>query len=163
MVGILKNWVNELGLRHQGVLVSAVRGADNASKEDSTKALIRVYRDVILVSFNDTPSSFIEKVNLNEVKERMEKVLKNFDHYQIHYILHLIHAAEIIGYKHPDISVSNLWLWFYYKFVSKLHMNPETEKQLDNRLLSCEKEFKEHDKASYLDIIFFEEIKDNIK
>ncbi len=159
MTGIMKEWVNELGLRHQGVLVSVVRGVDNERKNDPSKALLRSYRDVILVSFNDHPSSFIDKVCLNDVKIRMETVLKDFDHYPVHFISHLILAAEIIGYKHPDIPTKRLWKWFYETFVHKLHLNPETEIQLDERLTCNEEEFSKRDK---LGIEHFEEIKDNL-
>jgi len=162
MTGIIKDWVNNIGLRHQGVLISAVRGNDTSSKEDPTKALIRVYRDIILVSFNDTPSSFIEKVTLDETKKRMDNVLSGFDQYSIHYILHLIHASEIVGYKHPDRATRNLWQWFYFKFVNKLHMNPESEEQLDRRLLCNEVEFREHNDSSVIDLVLFEDIKDGI-
>ena len=31
----------------------------------------------------------------------MIAVLKNHDHYPAHYLLHLLHGAEIVGYKHP--------------------------------------------------------------
>ncbi len=159
MTGIMKEWTQKLGLRHQGVLVSAVRGVDNEGKNDPSKALLRSYRNVILNSFNDHPSSFIDKVGFDEVKIRMENVLKDFDGYPIHFIFHLIFAAEIIGYKHPDELTRSLWNWFYRTFIHKLHLNPETEEQLDARLTCDEEEFSKRDK---LGIEHFEQIKDHL-
>jgi len=146
MTGIMKEWTKEIGLRHQGVLVSAVRGVDTEGKNDPTKLLLRSYRDVVLESFNDHPSSFIDKVHLDEVRIRMQNVLDDFDRYPVHFIFHLLFAAEIIGYKHPDEPTQSLWNWFYKIFVHKLHLNPETEEQLDTRLTCNEEEFSKRDK-----------------
>ena len=101
MPSVLKEWVTHLGLRHQGVLMSCVRGCDNVPKEDPAKALTRCLRGVLLNSFDPRPSSFIEHADDMELRDRMISVLKNHDHYPIHYIMHLMHGAEIIGYKWP--------------------------------------------------------------
>jgi hypothetical protein len=133
MNSVLQSWVEKSGLRHQGVLVSAIRGCDNISKEDASKPLIRAYRGFILQSFDKKPSSFIEYVDKDELICRMNALVKNFDHYSIHFILHLLQAAEIIGYKHPDVWVKTAWLWFYNRMCKKMHVNSETDEQLDNR------------------------------
>jgi hypothetical protein len=75
---------------------------DNVPKDDATKLLARCLRAVILNSFDPKPSSFIEKVDDKELEARMVAVLKNHDHYPVHYLMHLMHGAEIIGYKHPN-------------------------------------------------------------
>jgi len=100
MPSVLKPWVEQLGLRHQGVLMACVRGCDNVPKEDPTKALARCLRAVILVSFDRKPTSFIENVNDEELRRRMVAVLKNHRHDPDQYIRHLMHGSEIIGYKH---------------------------------------------------------------
>lgn len=94
---VLQEWVAGLGLRHQGVLMSCIRGCDNVPKEDATKLLARCLRAVVLRSFDEKPTSFIEHVGFDELRLRMVAVLKNHDHYPVHYLLHLMHGAEIIG------------------------------------------------------------------
>lgn len=141
MTSVLKPWVEQLGLRYQGVLMSCVRGCDSVEKNDASKNLARCLRSIVLNSFNENPSSFIENVNDIELQERMVAVLKNHDHYPIHYILHIIHSAEIIGYKHPNENIRNQWYWFYREFVHKFHMSPETERQLSYRLEADESSF----------------------
>lgn len=131
MRSVLQDWVMNLGLRHQGVLVSCIRGCDNVPKEDPSKALMRAMRGVILHSFNRQPSSFIDFVDGDVLRERMIAVLSSHDHYPVHYIMHVLHASEIIAYKSPEGAD---WLWFYMKLCKCFHMNPETEKQLDTRL-----------------------------
>lgn len=144
MSSVLQSWVEKLGLRHQGVLLSAVRGCDAVPKDDASKSLIRAYRGFILHSFDRKPSSFIEFVSGDELEKRTQAVLSNFDHYPIHFILHLMHAAEILGYKHPMRLVSSAWLHFYETICMKMHLNPESKKQLDKRLNANEKEFAEN-------------------
>jgi len=141
MRSVVQDWVAELGLRHQGVLMSAVRGCDSVSKEDASKPLIRAYRSYVLYSFDKTPSSFIDFVSSDELTERMGNFLGNFDHYPIHFVLHLLHASEIVGYHHPDMYIRRDWRWFYEKLVKKMHLTPESKTKLDQRLGACEADF----------------------
>ena len=141
MPSILQPWVETLGLRHQGVLMACVRGCDSVPKDDATKLLARCLRATILTSFDTKPSSFIDYVTDAELSRRMLAVLKNHDHYPVHYLLHLTHGSEIIGYKHPDQKVRWPWHDFYMKMVHCFHLNPETETALDERLGAAEDKF----------------------
>lgn len=141
MKSILQDWVMELGLRHQGALVSIIRGCDGVPKNDPSKGLIRALRYELLVPHCGDAAkaaSFIEKVTRTELLGRMQAVAKNFDHYPVHFLLHLLHAAEIIGYKH---ACGRPWLLFYAHLCGKMHVNVETEDQMDARLNATEEEF----------------------
>lgn len=131
MTSVLHDWVMKLGLRHQGVLVTCIRGCDNVPKEDPSKTLMRALRSVILRSFNREPSAFIDFVDSDVLRERMVAVLSSLDHYPVHYIMHVLHATEIVAYKSPEAAD---WLWFYKKLCKCFHVKPETEEQLDARL-----------------------------
>jgi hypothetical protein len=153
-IPILKPWVMDLGLRHQGVLVSAVRGCDTSPKNDATKALTRCYREVILESYNGNPAkaaSFIELVDHDELLNRFNNFRKNCDHLPTHYVLHFMHAAEIIGYYHPDSSVREDWSWFYFKMCDAMHMNMETKEQLEKRLNAPEDMFRHQNRMCELE------------
>jgi hypothetical protein len=121
--------------------MSCVRGCDNLPKDDPSKALVRCLRATVLVSFDKKPASFIENVDDDELNRRMVAVLKSHDHYPVHYLLHLLHGAEIVGYKHPDREIANLWDWFYTNLCRCFHVNPESHEQMDNRLGACEAQF----------------------
>lgn len=141
MTSILKPWVTELGLRHQGALVSMIRGCDSIPKEDPAKALIRNLRAVLLEPHCGDPAkcaSFIEVVPPSVLLGRMQTFLGSFDHYPVHFLLHLLQAVEIIGYKHRK---GHQWASFYRTLCKKMHVNPETEEQLDHRLHADEKTF----------------------
>jgi hypothetical protein len=64
--------------------------------------------------------------------------LRHVDEMPHHFQLHLMHAAQIIGYKHPSNIVRQWWCDFYLMIVNDAHLFPETEKQMDERLGDCE-------------------------
>jgi hypothetical protein len=141
---VLQDWVQTLGLRHQGVLVSAVRGCDTAAKGDVIKALVRCLRAEILNPHcGDAKKavSYIEACEPNELERRMGAVLKSHDHYPYHYLMHLMHASAVLGYHHRDEGAAERWRTFYFAMVHKMHLFPETKSDLDRRLNADEAAF----------------------
>lgn len=79
--------------------------------------------------------------------------LREVDAIPHHFQLHCMHAAEIVGYKHPGVihdtgrrddngfpveghdgSVRLWWNAVYNRLVNDMHLHPETEAELDRRL-----------------------------
>ena len=60
--------------------------------------------------------------------------LRELDAIPHHFQLHLLHAAQIVGYKHPDRRIGGWWLQTYERLVHDMHLWPETEAQMDRRL-----------------------------
>lgn len=140
MTSILQAWVTNLGLRHQGILVSSIRGCDTVAKHCALKELNQIMRGYILVPFSDKPSSYIAYVGSDKLKEVMKDVLyEDIDHLPHHYVMHLIHAVAILGYYSEKDRYN--WNWFYLKLCSKLHLGPESLEQLDRRLFAKEDDF----------------------
>ena len=140
MTSILQPWVMELGLRHQGVIVSAMRGCDNAERNDNSKALQRLLRGAVLVPhcgrFVQPDSYIIYEPDHGAWWRLAKSFLENHDHYPNHYVLHFTHTTQVIGYhgplEHPVYS--DRWNAFYHAIVHKFHLNPETKQQMDARL-----------------------------
>lgn len=117
--------------------MAAMRGCDGVGKQDVTKPLMRAIRAVTLVPYDArelnepkgymyfTPESFLESIKV---------VSKSMDEYPLHFILHLIHGLEVIGYKHPVADVRNAFRTGYETLVRKFHMTPEAEAHMDERL-----------------------------
>lgn len=147
MSSVMRAWVCGLGLRHQGVLLGAICGCDSVPKEDPAKALTRAYRCSVLEPFCGDPrksSSFIEAVTEGELLARMRAFAGSFDHYPTHFVLHLTHAAEVVGYKGPaqvPYVHADAWRGFYARMCSKMHVTPEAEAELDARLGASEEAF----------------------
>jgi hypothetical protein len=143
----VREWVEKLGCRFQGVLLSAIRGCDGIPKGPARK-ITQAYRGVILCSENENPSSFITFPSDRELREVMVEFLGDIDHLPVHFLTHLAYAAEIIGYKHPAEAVRRRWRWFYRAIVHSLHFNEETEHQLDERLGASEEVFARNQEIS---------------
>lgn len=149
---VLQPWVDDLTFMQQSVLITAVRGPDTLSKEHVAKSLLRWYRRCILYCafghkvitdpYEKGGGSFTGpcKNNINDI---MIEYLKSVDEIPHHFHLHLIHASEIIGYKHPDLVIRKWWNDFYIKAVNDMHMNIETEEEMDYRLGDKENQWKE--------------------
>lgn len=142
MTSIVKDWVAELGLRHQGVIVSAVRGPDGILRDDPIKTLVRIYRGQALNAFcGDVrdATSYMQPFDQAVFEATAKTVLRSIDHYNLHFFLHFAHAVEIMGYYAP--SHRDAWLWLYENICRKLHIRPETQAQLDARLGADEATF----------------------
>ena len=146
MTSVLQDWVQDLTMMQQSVLISTVRGPDGLHKDHVAKAALRWLRRCILLSaFDgvaltrpDSPGggSFTgptppEYSSLSDVQRRYFTAQ---DEVPLHFHTHLLHAAEILGYKHPEPWVREFWLGWYLDGVNRLHLYPESEEQLDARL-----------------------------
>lgn len=151
MNSIMQEWAANLGLRHQGVLVAAVRGCDGALREDTCKWISRFYRGCLLRAHcsdvRKASSFMIWCDSEKEFWEHANEVLKSYDHYPNHFLMHLLHAVEITGYYHSNLEVRKWWHEFYLRLVKKLHLYPESKEQLDARLGADEETFKRQQHA----------------
>jgi hypothetical protein len=145
MKSVLQQWVTELPFMQQTVLLSAIRGPDGLGKNHSVRETIRWYRRCVLLSaFTGNPindmyeaggGSFMGPVSVTRSSDKVIKsYFEHFDELPLHFHMHMLEAAEIVGYKHPVDSIRMFWNEFYNKGVSVLHFYPETHEQLDKRL-----------------------------
>lgn len=146
---IIHEWAANLGLRHQGVLVSAIRGCDSVEREDPSKYLVRMYRGILLrahVGDIKKAASFMTPFDQEIWDHTTADFLRSIDHYPNHWLLHWMHACEIVGYKYQtfpqNTDIGDSFLALYLKLVRKFHLNPETEEEMDRRLNAAEADFK---------------------
>ena len=143
---VVQAWVTQtLSMMQQTVLLTAVRGPDGLRKESPAKPLLRAYRRDILLSATDgrilsDPTedgggSFTGPCTHPEgLAGVMRDFIRGTDEYPHHFLMHVIHAVEILGYKHCDLEKRELWNWFYLALCNDAHMEPESEERLDFRL-----------------------------
>ena len=143
----IRNWIFDIPWMQQGVLFSAIRSADGVSHEDNSKIIVRGYRNVILKPAHNV-GSFLGKIpNQKQLGEAMDKFVKGFGQYNSHFVLHLVHAAEIIGYHHPDPIIRTTWANFYLNMCKAMHINPETKEQMMDRLKDNPEVVKQSEKS----------------
>jgi len=152
---VLQPWTFTLSFMQQTVLLTAVRGPDGLPKYGGVKMLLRWYRRCILVSSLDgevltdptdhrggsfmgpsfdAPPAVLHRPWQHGMDSILSDYLRELDAIPHHFQLHLLHSFEIVGYKHP---VSEVRAWFraaYDRLVHDMHLWPETEAQLDERL-----------------------------
>lgn len=150
---VTQAWCHAIPFMQQTVLLTAVRGPDGIAKYHPVKYLLRWFRRCTLVSSLDgvvlkTPheaggGSFMgpsfdvaghdcEWVSIME--NQVSDYLRALDELPHHFQLHFMHAAEIVGYKHPAPMIRAFWHRTYLRLVHDMHLWPETEEQMDARL-----------------------------
>jgi len=65
-----------------------------------------------------------------------------------HFSLHFMHAAEIIGYKHPEPTIRAFWKDCYRMCVNDMHLFPESEADMDKRLGDNEKNWRAREEVT---------------
>lgn len=131
---VVRDWVTELTWKQQTVLLTAIRGCDDRPSNDPSKPIIQEYRSIILhnaVPEDDSTDGFMDEFTSKELTIFLDSI----EEYPLHWITHFLHAAEIVGYKHPDASIRLRWSEIYNSVCEDvLSLNVETEAQLDERL-----------------------------
>jgi hypothetical protein len=143
-MNVMQEWVESLTLMQQTVLITAVRGPDTLPKFHPAKYLLRWFRRCILYSAFDRcvlsdprdprGGSFTGPIESSSLDDLASGYLRSLDEIPLHFHMHLLHASEILGYKHPDPGIRKWWNSFYRAAVRDLHLTPEPEEDLDKRL-----------------------------
>lgn len=132
---VLQIWVMELPLREQGALVVGLRGCDVAPKipHDSTERQLTAWlRTCVLVPADPRevgiPGAFFQPYPPTDWKQ------SELGHYPLHWVSHLMHAYEIVGYRHPNQQMACDAQLIYRKLVHGLHLVPESRESMIERL-----------------------------
>lgn len=147
MPSVVQDWIANLPLRQQGVLLLALRGPDGTRKEGAAKPILRSLRACTMNSGrHGVPMEHGETFD-GDAFMRMDLICDDdlwtaaskafydsIDEYNIHFFQHLIHACAVLGFNYPHASIARRWLDFYHHGVEKLHMIPETREQFTYRL-----------------------------
>jgi hypothetical protein len=124
-----------LPLRFQGVLIASVRGCDGADKNDRSKPVLRALRRTFL-NPADEAECYLDGgfMSVEFTYEQRDAFLSDVDCYPVHFILHIMHACEVVGYNHPTEKVRWRFAELYTALVKKFHLVPELPEALDYRL-----------------------------
>lgn len=135
MRSVLQDWVMELPLREQGTLLTAVRGCDDQPKQPLDSAARRLTAWIRWCFMNpadprevDIPGAFLLSRCPDDIKG------SDLGHLPQHWYSHVMHALEVIGYRHPRMDVSFDAQAMYERLVLNLHLRIETRQQMIERL-----------------------------
>ncbi len=130
---VIQNWLHEYcSWKEQTVVLCALRGTDSCGTP-VVKSITRWIRNITLR--NAAPDKTFMRVepfpNIHTVAESRPLT---FDMLPVHYLGHLMHALEVIGYRHPEINISSVAQLAYYRLCDYLHLCPETLEDFTTRL-----------------------------
>jgi hypothetical protein len=152
MTSVFPEWMADLPMQQQSVLVLAARGPDGVRKHHPMKDIQRHYRATVLkaarygrsLNVGERADSFMSAELLADRREWFLAQKAYFDHIDElphHFHMHLMHGAEILGYKHPDPYIRERWNEFYLNCCDDAHLPVETEADMDKRLADWNREF----------------------
>jgi len=135
-VSLLKPWVTALTIQAQGCLVCALRGPDAAHRDDPARALVRALRATVVCNAKDVGPDDVFMGDGTGVcaKDEVDLFFESVDQQPHHWYLHFVHAAEIVGYMHPNDEIRSFWGGFYARAVDGLHLSPEALEVMLQRL-----------------------------
>jgi hypothetical protein len=136
MVSVIKAWVHESGmsLKQQTVLLAGcLRGCDGQSKDDVSKKIFKQMRSEVLLNAATPTTSFMSE-NSTVSEDMLKAFVRDKDKYPMHFLMHFVHAIELLGFYHPDEMRRSYYCKLYAQFVGSLHLNPETKAQNEYRL-----------------------------
>jgi hypothetical protein len=151
-LSVQPEWATELPLQQQSVLFLGARGPDNAPKFHPCKQVVIAYRATVFMAakygrpliWGEKADTFMS-LDVFADDERWTKAVDawfdNNGDLPHHYLLHFYHGTEILGYKHPDFRFCERWKTFYLRACEAMHVNPETEEQMDLRLGDWDRRF----------------------
>lgn len=149
---VTQEWTHALPMMQQTVLLTAIRGPDGMPKYGAVKMLLRWYRRCVLLSamdgkvlenpYDNNGGSFTGpslefrmvdnwEVGMNDI---VDEYLRTLDALPHHFQMHFMHAAEILGYKHPDIRTRLWWKDVYLRLTNDMHVRPEEFNEMNERL-----------------------------
>lgn len=142
-ISVQPEWCLALPLQQQSVLLLAARGPDGIPKTHPCKEVQRAYRACVLVAakygrtlrFGEHADTFMSLCRFADSWDQVcDDYLESIDQLPHHFIMHMLHGAEILAYKHPELPFRDNWLMFYRLGCQDQHLPPETEAAMDARL-----------------------------
>jgi hypothetical protein len=145
MKSVQPEWCTKLTLQQQSVLFLAARGPDGVAKANPCKAIQVAYRGCVLVAARygrmlaygekaDTFMSLDVFADEHAWAAAVKAFFQHIDELPHHYVMHLMHGVQILGYKHPELKFRAKWEAFYQLMVEDMHLYPESEAEMDKRL-----------------------------
>ncbi len=132
----MQEWTHELPLREQGAIAVGLRGCDLAPKlplDSTERQLTGFLRYLTMVPADPrelgTLGGFFQPFPPKPGWKQTE-----LEHYPLHWVSHLMHAYEVVGYRHPDLTLGDSAFVIYVRLVEALHLNIESKEQMIERL-----------------------------
>lgn len=128
MPSVLQDWVQELSLKKQTVLLGAIRAPDTLHTLKLKQVVVWIRSHVLE---NADPMTGFMHGALQELP-LLEQIDRDFERLPLHAAHHLMLAMEVIGYELSGPDGAQAWD-FYTDCVKAQHLNPEPRGQYEAR------------------------------
>lgn len=131
MPSILQPWVEELPIREQGVMLSAVRGCDTTAKPNAPgegpieRHLVAFLRWTFLIPADDREVEYPGAFMRDSFPMRNQWKPSEMGHLPVHFYAHLMHAFQVVGNRHPELRIRQVGTDIYTRMVECLHLRTE--------------------------------------
>ena len=145
----------------QAVLMAAVRCEDGTPKHHPMKDTVRLLRRAVFVSsfsgkeFDDPwqdegqGGSFSKPIKPEQsIVDVLDAFIDARDEMSHHYYTHFMHASHIIAMHHPDSFNREMFRALYNRMVNCLHLLPEPDQYMEERLSDDARKWKYREDAS---------------
>jgi len=131
-VSVLQRWLEDIPLRMQSTLVLGLRGPDTHTCP-KVKAISRWLRGLTFKPGN--PTNVAEFMgHLPPRIEEKGQTAKELEFCSQHFYSHLMHALEVVGYRHPNRVLGEYALLLFMDMCSLMHLPVESEADFEERL-----------------------------
>jgi hypothetical protein len=129
---VLQDWVVTIPIRMQSTLILGLRGPDT-HVAPGIKTITRWLRGLAFKPGNpDNVKEFMH--SMPEAIVKKGPTAKELEFCTQHYYSHLMHALEVVAYKHPNEAASRMALDRYIAMCVAFHLPVETTMEFEDRL-----------------------------
>lgn len=146
-------WVMALLLREQGTLLAGIRGCDTVVDQfipgttadplnrfhrwtqvrHPTKAVVAALRYIVGTPHDPREVDAAGGFMASTLPEIDTWPVKCLDDLPLHFVMHLMHAVEVVAYRGPRNAYIK-WLDLYYRICDHMHVEPESRERMIERL-----------------------------
>lgn len=130
--GILQEWISEIPLKMQTVLVLGTRGPDT-HRAPELKALVRWLRGNVFLPADPDNPDFMLAGDPPPIIEK-SPIARELEFVTQHYYAHIMHSLEVVAYCHPEWEVRAVAMGRYEQLANLFHLRIETYADFHNRL-----------------------------
>lgn len=132
---VLQDWVMRLPLREQGTILTNIRGCDLVPKLPltSTARQLTGFFRYLVMNPADPREVGIEGAFFQN-RLTLDWRASELGHYPQHWYSHVMHAYEVVGYRHPDTELRGTAFQVYRKLAESMHLPIESKEDMIRRL-----------------------------
>jgi hypothetical protein len=82
----------------------------------------------------NNPKDTFMSVPLHLMDDILEEFVHDHDQYPVHWVMHIIHAYQVLGHKHPTLKAQVRCLGFYNSMCRAFHLYSESGGEMNDRL-----------------------------